>query len=100
MDTLPPFVNKKEIPEDVLQARYPVNSGRRFETIIRHDRVVTFFTKEFDQLYSRITNVTRLSINNFLSKMDDADIIIPCYVKNEDSARAVMMSKVYHIHLK
>jgi hypothetical protein len=93
------FVDKNQIPEDVLQARYPVNSGRRFETIIRHDRVVTFITKEFDRLYSRIASVTRLSINNFLSKMDDADTIMPCYIKDEENVRSVIMSKVYHIHL-
>lgn len=56
------YVDKEDVPEDVMKARYPINSGKRFESVIKHDRVVTLFTKNFDQVYSQITNLTRLSI--------------------------------------
>jgi len=92
------FVDKRDVPLDVLRTRYPVNSGRRFESIIKHTRIITLNTWRFKKLYSRIANVTRLSINNFLSKMDDSTVLMPCYIEDEGIGR-VTMSKVYHIHL-
>jgi len=93
------YVEKKDIPQDVYKVRYPALSGKRFETIIKHDRVITLFTKKFDPTRSRISNVARLCVSNFLSKMDSPQVLMPCYVEEEDSIKELPMSKVYHMHL-
>ena len=92
------FVDKSSVPADVLKARYPALSGKRFETIIKHDRTITLFTKAFEQGRTSVTNVARICITNFLSKMDDPHILMPCYVEGQ-GVRQVPMSKVYHLHL-
>lgn len=93
------FVDKKQVPDDVLKMRYPALYGKRFETIIKHHRVITLFTKEFEPSRSRISNVTRLCVSNFLSKMDDPLVLMPCYVEEEQTVKQIPMSKVYHMHL-
>lgn len=93
------YVDKQQVPDDVLKMRYPALSGKRFETIIKHHRVITLFTKKFEPSRSRISNVTRLCVSNFLSKMDDPLVLMPCYVEEDQTVKQIPMSKVYHIHL-
>ena len=85
------------MPQDIRDARYPINSGKRFETIIKHTRQVILFSKAFNSSSSSVANLTRLSVGNFTSKMDDAETLLPCF--DEGAAKLLTMSKVYHLHL-
>jgi hypothetical protein len=95
-------IGKEKVPSYILRSRYPVYKGKRFETIVKHEKVVTLFTDEIKKSYSRLVklnDITRISVKHFIAKMDDPTLLLPCYLEKEKSIKRVALSKVYHVNL-